>query len=107
MSNIENFKDKKFLLFISAGFLLCIVLAVFISPFASSSPDGLERIAEDNSFLEKSEGAEVWQHSPVPDYTIPGVKNELIATGLSGLLGTLVIFGLAIGFAKIIKKRTK
>jgi cbb3-type cytochrome oxidase subunit 3 len=68
----------------------CLLVSV-LSPLASSSPDGLERIAEDQGFS----GMAV--NSPfriMTDYLFPGVPNEALATILSGLFGTLILFGL-------------
>ncbi len=84
--------------------LVALILAFFISPFASSSPDGLEKVAEDKGFLEKGE-VEPFFISPVPDYTWPGIKSEGIATGLAGIFGTLVVFGISYGIGATLKKK--
>ncbi|HQJ15048.1 MAG TPA: PDGLE domain-containing protein [Candidatus Omnitrophota bacterium] len=93
--------NKKDILF---GLLTALFLALVLSPFASSFPDGLERVAEDKGFLEKGEGEPVLV-SPVPDYTWPGIKNEKLATSAAGVMGTLVVFGAAYGFAALIKRQ--
>lgn len=80
-----------------------LTLAFFISPFASSSPDGLEKVAEDKGFLEKGDVKPALT-SPVPDYTWPGVANERMATGIAGIAGTLAVFGLAYGIGVIVKR---
>jgi hypothetical protein len=38
------------------------------------------------------------------DYAIPGIKNEKVSTAISGLIGTLAIFFIALGVGKLIKK---
>jgi len=88
---------------ILGGLLLALGLALFLSPFASKAPDGLERVAEDQGFLARAEGS---FPSPIPDYEIPGVKSEALATALAGLAGTLVTFGLAllVGYGLIIRR---
>ena len=90
---------KEILLWLAAA----LILAFFISPFASGSPDGLERVAEDKGFLEKGEVRPVVT-SPVPDYTWPDIVNEGAATGLAGVFGTLVVFGLAYGIGALVKR---
>ena len=37
--------------FILGGIALSLALAIFLSPFASPHPDGLERVAEDKGFI--------------------------------------------------------
>lgn len=90
--------------FILIGLGICLLMALFISPFASSSPDGLEKVAETEGFSEKAGGTTFWKYAPLPDYTIPWVKTEKVSTALSGLIGTLAIFLLALGIGKLINK---
>ena len=78
------------------GFGLALVLAIFISPLASSAPDGLEKVAEQKQFAKLADGPAMWQGSVLPDYSVPGVEDERVSTGTSGLLGTAAMF--AIGF---------
>jgi len=93
--------------FLWIGLGVALLLAVFISPFASSSPDGLEKVAEEKGFLEKGDGWTFWRHAPLPDYLIPGIENEKLATALAGLIGTVGIFMIAIGLGKILRKKKK
>jgi len=83
--------------------LFCLVLAT-ISPLASSSPDGLERVAEDKGFIGLAQGSPL---KVVADYIFPGIKNEALATILAGWLGTITLFGIAYGLAWLIKSRKK
>lgn len=89
---------------ILVGLFSALFLAIVISPFASSFPDGLERVAEDKGFLEKGEVAPAVV-SPVPDYAWPGIKSERLATSSAGILGTLLVFGAAYGFGALLKKK--
>jgi hypothetical protein len=41
----------------------------------------------------------------VPDYVLPGVKNESVATSLAGALGVVVVFAASYGLASLLKKR--
>ena len=70
--------------------LVAALVVAFLSPLASSSPDGLERVAEDHSFIGAARDA---IFSVIPDYAFPGVSNEALATILAGVVGTLVLFG--------------
>jgi len=89
------------------GLVVTLGIALFLSPWASSFPDGLERVAQDLGFIKKVEGPEatVWEKSPVPDYKIPGIQNESLATGLAGLAGTAVIAAAGWGVARLLRKR--
>jgi cobalt/nickel transport protein len=83
------------------GILVALTLAAF-SFLASTCPDGLERVACDKNFLS---GARVFFKSPIPDYLVPGVRNEKIATALAGIFGVLVIYFLGLGLAKLLIHR--
>lgn len=67
-------------------------LGLMISPFASPLPDGLEWVAQKFSFLHESAPAFV---AVMPDYTIPMISSEMISTGLAGLAGVAICFGMA------------
>lgn len=77
-----------------------LAVAALLSPFASSFPDGLEKVAEGLGFIEKGE-VEAALKAPMPDYQLPFLKNEKISTSLAGVLGTLAVFGASAGIAKI------
>ena len=81
--------------------IFALVLAV-LSPLASSSPDGLERVAEDKGFIETARQA---LFKLVPDYVLPGVANEAGATILAGIIGALILFGSGYGLARLVRKR--
>jgi cobalt/nickel transport protein len=84
--------------------LAALFLGFFISPFASTWPDGLEKTAGDKGFLEKGEVPPALA-SPVPDYSWPGIKSGRMATALAGLAGALTAFGAAYGIAALLKKK--
>jgi cobalt/nickel transport protein len=86
------------------GLIMAVIVAIFLSPLASSWPDGLEKVAHDHGFIAKSEQGSILK-SPIPDYAFPGIKNEKMATAISGLLGTFVIFGIGCGLALLLKRR--
>ena len=73
------------------GLALAVGLAVFVSPYASSSPDGLEKVAESKSFIDDGRLHALQESSPVPDYAFPGVSDPRLATALAGFTGTLLV----------------
>ena len=84
------------------GLAISLFIGGVLSLFASSKPDGLERVAEDLGFLEKGEGKEVIT-SPMPDYTLPAISNETLSASLAGIIGVLMMFALTYGIGKLIK----
>jgi hypothetical protein len=78
--------------FLLAGLFVALGLALVISPFASSSPDGLNRVAIDKGF-DKSATSHALDDSPLAGYAVKGVDNAKLSKGLSGLIGVLITFG--------------
>ena len=89
-------------LFVIAGLLVAIGLALVVSGFASSSPDGLEKVAGDKGFLETTKD-HLFADSPVADYAVKGVGNERLSTGLAGLIGVLITFGVGLGVFALLR----
>jgi len=77
------------------GLVIAIALAI-LSPLASTHPDGLEWVAEQRGFLDRAQGP---LFEIIPDYVLPGVSNETLATILAGIIGALIVFGAAVGVA--------
>jgi hypothetical protein len=92
-------------LFTIIALALAVGLATAASPYASSSRDGLERVAADKAFLERGELHPVQEESPVPGYAVPGVDDPRVATGLAGFAGTLLVFGLGYGVVVLARRR--
>jgi len=84
-----------------AGLAVALVLTL-LSPLASPYPDGLERVAEDLGFIEAAQEA---PYAVIPDYTFPGLSNEALATIAAGVVGTIIVFGLAVGVAALYRRR--
>jgi hypothetical protein len=84
---------KSWLVLIVLG--LAIALGVtLLSPWASTEPDGLERVAEDKDFIDEGNDP---AYQVIADYVFPGVENERLATVLAGVVGVLVVSGVAFG----------
>jgi len=77
-----------------AGFSLSIFLAVVVSFYASSSPDGLEKVAEDIGFIETAkESANA--DGVLADYGVKGVENPRLSTGAAGAIGVVATAGVS------------
>ncbi len=84
-----------------AGVVISL-LAVLLSPLASASPDGLERVAEDMGFLELGQSA---PYEVLPDYTIPFLGETALSTIVAGAVGALVVLGLMVVIGQSLRKR--
>jgi cobalt/nickel transport system permease protein len=78
--------------FLAFGLVIALGLALFVSPYACSWPDGLDKVAEKFGFAGH---AATLIRTWIPDYKMPGFSSNGIATAIAGALGTLFIFGLA------------
>ena len=78
-------------------FIILILLLSLITPFASSSPDGLESVAEEFGFTQ-TDGIVLL----LDDYGINAINNNFLSTVLSALLGVTVV---AVVFNLIITRR--
>ena len=88
----------EFLLF---GLIIVLGLAVFVSPYACSWPDGLDKVAEKFGFAGR---AAVTVKAWFPDYKIPGFSSNALATALAGTLGAVLMFGLAWMVGRVLVK---
>jgi cobalt/nickel transport protein len=68
--------------------LLAIIIAIFAGFFASSHPDGLEKVAGNLKFEQKA--------SSTPgifvDYTVSFIKHPTFSTMIAGLFGIVLIY---------------
>ena len=83
------------------GLAITLLLAV-LSPLASTHPDGLEWVAQQAGF---SEAAQRPAYTIIPDYVLPGISNEATATILAGIMGALIVMGVAFASAHSRRRR--
>jgi cobalt/nickel transport protein len=92
-----------------AGLGIALLIAVFLSPFASKNPDGLDRVSKDHNFEEKAlketPAQQLPFHKIFDEYSVKGLP-ETIATPVAGLIGTLVAFSLAWGIGKLVVRNS-
>lgn len=84
------------------GLAIALGLAL-LSPLASSDPDGLERVAEDQGFLARAQDP---LYNLLPDYSIPGLDGP-ISTIVSGIIGLLIVFALVYGITLLLRGRAE
>ena len=98
-------KNKKFLI---SGFVISLFLAGVVSFYASSNPDGLEKVAQDIGFLDTAK-EHTNADSALADYGVKGIENERASVGIAGVIGvigTAVVGGLLFKFLVRKPKKT-
>lgn len=89
--------------YISALFVT-LLLAGGASYYASSSPDGLEKVASDIGFIEQakphtnSEGA-------LADYGVKGLDNARLSVGVAGVIGVAATGAVAGGLFFLLRRK--
>jgi cobalt/nickel transport protein len=94
--------NKKFFTF---ALVLCLGLAGGASFYASSQPDGLEKVAEDVGFIETAED-NANADTPLLDYEVSGVENDRISKGLAGVIGVLGTAAVSGGLFLLIRRKS-
>jgi hypothetical protein len=87
---------------VAGGLLVALLLALVVSPYASSSPDGLEKVAADNGFAERAEDHAL-ADGPLAGYETKGVGSQKLSTGLAGVIGVAATFALAMVLILVLK----
>jgi cobalt/nickel transport system permease protein len=82
---------------IAIGLLIALVVTLF-SPLASPEPDGLERVAEDQGFIQTAQDA---PYEVMPDYTVPFIEDKALTTIVAGVVGVLVVGGIGYTVARL------
>ncbi|CAN2220169.1 cobalt transport protein CbiN [Candidatus Nanopelagicaceae bacterium] len=89
---------------IAAGFALSLILAGGVSFYASSNPDGLEKVAGDIGFIDTAK-----EHKNadglLADYGVKGVDNARLSTGAAGIIGVLATAGISTGLFYLVRRK--
>jgi cobalt/nickel transport protein len=92
--------------FYFAGTLISLFLAGVVSFYASSHPDGLEKVAAEIGFIETAKDPAT-AGSALADYGIEGVENERASVGVAGAIGVAATGVVATGLFLYLGKRKK
>jgi len=87
----------------AGGGILAVLLAI-ASPLASAHPDGLEWVAEGRGFLDLAQDP---LYEIIPDYVLPGIANEALATILAGIVGVILVLAAALAVAYSRRRMTE
>ncbi len=88
------------------GILVTIGLVLFVSPFVTAWPDGLEKVAAMFGF-----SARAIQHpllnAPLAGYRIPGVNSIPLATAIAGIVGAALVFAFSLILGRAVLFKSK
>ncbi|MET8473270.1 energy-coupling factor ABC transporter permease [Streptomyces sp. NPDC006422] len=68
------------------GLAASLVLAGFVSFYASANPDGLEKVAHDKG-IDRTEKEHASSDSPLADYGVKDITDARLSGGLAGIIG--------------------
>ncbi|MCK9352506.1 MAG: PDGLE domain-containing protein [Candidatus Pacebacteria bacterium] len=83
-------------------FFISLFIGGFVSLFASSDPDGLNKVAEEKGFL--GQGSTLFSGA-IPDYSFPGIANPDVAKSLAGVIGIVLVFFVLYFAGKLLHRR--
>jgi len=105
--NPNNSANNRLLLITGLG--TALIIAAFLSPFASKDPDGLDRVAGDLKFEHKATENTAAKQLPFAqvfaEYSLKAVSDEKLSTAVAGVIGTITTFGIAWGLGKLAVRR--
>ncbi len=88
---------------LAVGLLVTVAFAVGLSQFASSNPDGLLFVAEQQGFLSTAEDSAT-SASPLANYGAGLTGRSTVDTAVAGLVGVVVILLVAFGLFKLMRR---
>ncbi len=88
---------------IVAGLVLAAALALLVAPRASSSPDGLEKVAADHQ-LDAGAKPSATDGSPLAGYAVGG-RDSALSTGIAGVAGIAATFAVGYGLFRLAARR--
>ncbi len=82
------------------GLPAALALALFVSPFACTWPDGLERIVERLGIAPSS--ARLPIAAPLGGYVLPGLHGSWLGTSIAALAGTAIVFAICLVIGRVL-----
>lgn len=77
------------------------LLVVLLAPFASTRPDGLEWVAQQQGFIDRAVAAPL---NLLPGYTIPGLGDSAVSIIIAGFVGVLLVILSAFLLGRIVQR---
>ena len=85
-----------------AGMAIALLVTLF-APLASSSPDGLEWVAQQQGFIDAAQAA---PYEILPDYILPFLGRTAMSTILAGVVGVLLVGGITALVTRTVRRRS-
>lgn len=86
-----------------AATALIVVFLIVLIPFASTNPDGLEKVA---STYGAHEQGSFWS-GLITDYSFPSISNQYVSTLVSGIFGVVMVLVISILIGRVMAPKTK
>ena len=90
--------------FVAGGLLVALLFGGVVSYWASSEPDGLNKVASDTG-LDGEQQAHELADSPLAGYQADGVDSPALSGGVAGIIGVTVCFLVGGGIAWALRRR--
>ncbi|MEM8904216.1 MAG: energy-coupling factor ABC transporter permease [Actinomycetota bacterium] len=90
--------------FVIGGVLAALLFAVVVSQFAVDDPDGLEKVAEDEGFIDSAEDHS-FADSLFSDYATDGIDNETLSLAVAGTTGVVITLAVGFGIFAAVRQR--
>lgn len=97
----HSIKARDYKIFALYGLLVTVGVMVFVVPFASPLPDGLEKVSKVLGFEYKAVKQPLLS-MPLTAYKFPGISTVTMSTIAAGLFGMLIVFLLSVILAYIL-----
>ena len=88
----------------AGGLVTALLLAGFVSFYASASPDGLEKVAADKG-IDRNVEEHASADSPLADYGVKGIETARLSGGLAGVIGVGATLAVGTGAFWVVRRR--
>jgi cobalt/nickel transport system permease protein len=88
----------------ATGLATALVLAGFVSFYASANPDGLEKVAADKGIDEKVQEHDT-ADSPLADYGVKDISDPRVSGGIAGVIGVGATVAVGSGVFWAVRRR--
>jgi len=87
---------------IVAGLVMSLIV-IFLSPLASTDPDGLNRVATDLGFINAAQSG----NGPLEGYTVPFLADTSASKIAAGVIGAIIVLALAVLAGRTLQKSSQ